>query len=171
MQSFSEFLTEGRDAPLYHGTEFDSASQIIKHNTVDARTHHTPRLLGFQDKKLMKISGVSLSRERSKARSFGEIIFEFDQAKLSQNYKIRPIQWFSTIDNTTISARTAKYTKSGSATESEEFVVGSIRGMDYYLNTLWVPKDILHEFGLPDETKQWSENVKRVLAHPKIKYF
>lgn len=169
MKDFQTFITEGRDAPLYHGTSTFNARQIIKYNIFEARTQHVGHLLGNPDSPHKNVSkhpiperntynGVSFSRNFEKSKSFGDIVFEVDQSKLVQNYKIRPVQWFS---STSImrNARTSKYAKIGMSTESEEFVLGSIKNADKYITAIW----------FPDDDERYRIHNPDILSHPLAK--
>ena len=92
MKTFNQFLTEGRDAPLYHGTDVDSAIRILNANKLvgSYNDHNAPT--------------ISLTRSIRYAQHFAKdkfsdtvetIVFELDQRKLSQTYKIVPYNYFS----------------------------------------------------------------------------
>lgn len=146
MISFKDYLTEARMAPLYHGTSVDSASNILKYNMINGMTQQTaPHLsgrkiekykTGWHDGERHLISGVSLSRNPRIAFNFGPIVFEFDQAKLMQNYKIRPINHFWTrgpANDPHNPARQVAGKNKDWYNESEEFLIGSLKEMDKYL--------------------------------------
>lgn len=94
MIRFSQFLAEARMAPLYHGTDEASATKILKSNTLRASGS--------------VFDGVAISFTRSLAlakqhpdynsgASLDEIVvFEVDQTKLIQNYRVKPYNFFST---------------------------------------------------------------------------
>lgn len=158
MIGFKQHLEESRSAPLYHGTSLDNAWEILKRDILQARSHHTHKLLGFVRGKTKiaysndfsdsekVVSGVSLTRSFQKAKSFGPFIFELDQIKLTHNYKILPVQYFNTVSSMA-GARTSRaqalYGKPGSSSEAEEFVLGSIKNIDKYIIALHVPKGML----------------------------
>jgi len=86
MYSFKEYLTEGRDAPLYHGTSFYAANNILYRNVMEARgLDHVPNHFLMQE-------AISFTRnfDFAKRWSEDEIVFEVDQRKLAQAYKIVP---------------------------------------------------------------------------------
>jgi hypothetical protein len=89
MKSFKDYLIEGRDAPLYHGTDFHSAALIIQTNKMKATNRHYDG----------KGNAVSMTRNMKYAFRFplwaGDayddndvVVFELDQRKLAQRYKI-----------------------------------------------------------------------------------
>lgn len=161
MITFTQFLTEGRDAPLYHGTPMDTAAYILKRDMIEARTLHHGA--GFEGKSWNaskvssgEVSGVSLTRNLRMAKVFGSVVFELDQRKLTQTHKIMPYNYFNraTMDGSS-GARSLPDNKY-KATEAEEFVRGSIKNLDKYLITLWV-----HE-------KYRSPALE---THPKVKFY
>ena len=95
MQSFKEFITEGRDAPLYHATSVSRAINILGSNILRLSNE-------FIFRKGDKAS-ISFTRDIKVAWKHGVIfgkrddvvIFEVDQAKLAQNYKLEPFQFWS----------------------------------------------------------------------------
>lgn len=89
-------LWEGRDAPLYHGTNFLMAAQIINQDSLRAG-HDGHMLLGNPE----IVDGVSLSRDIHTARRFGPVVFELDQRALAQRYRIEPVDYFSDDDEIT----------------------------------------------------------------------
>lgn len=143
MFTFKEFITEGRDAPLYHGTTLDTAMQILKHDMIQGRTNHENRILGIN--KPGSTGGVSLSRSFKISEWFGEVIFELDQRKLTHNYRINPVQFFSS-QGPMLSARTKKLggnkVLSGRHTEAEEFVIGSIKNVSKYITKIHIPEKV-----------------------------
>lgn len=114
---YRELLFEGRDAPLFHGTDLVSAISITRHNQIDANQQyeHHPR-------------GVSLARDYLVARAFGTyfdrvvpVVFVLDQQQLlNSNLKLRPYR--DTSEPGVYRER-----------ESEELVLGDIASLDRYL--------------------------------------
>lgn len=167
MQSFAEFIAEGRDASLFHGTNIANAEKIIKANTIDAATLHRERLFRGtrtpyrQDNGMY--SGVSLSRSLSVSQRFGDVVFELDQAKLTHNHKIVPTQYIFAHDSS--GQKGARSVTSDEykiyANEHEEFVFGPIRNLDRYLKAIWISKD---HFELEDILS------KKIPGYPQSKY-
>lgn len=98
MYNFKQYLEEGRDAPLYHGTRSkETAVKILKSNKFIANEthpgeHHTT-------KKSTKKNAVCFSRLiNSRFVLYKEVVFVINQRKLSQRYKIIPVEieyeWF-----------------------------------------------------------------------------
>lgn len=112
-------LTEGRTAPLYHGTELASAVMILRSDTIEA-THDSD----YDDDPL----GVSTSRTARWAMGWGAgrddtghgVLFVLDQAKLATRYRIVPH---------------AAMTVTGERLdgEDEEVVIGTIKPLSAYL--------------------------------------
>lgn len=133
MLTFTQYLDEGRDAPLYHGTQIYYAISILQDNEIKPLTTH------------MRHSppGVSLTRSLRTAlrwRSFNppshrkNVVFELDQRTIVQNLKIAPIntlfQW--------------KGRQSNAKAEElfEEYVVGPIKPLSKYLLRVMVHPSI-----------------------------
>ena len=89
MISFKEFLTESRSAPLYHATPSDAAAKIIKSNRLNVSWESgaisLTRSIDFAKTHLDYHHGSSLD---------DMVVFELDQNKLRNSYKIRPYNDF-----------------------------------------------------------------------------
>lgn len=154
MISFKQFITEARSAPLYHGTTTMFARTILNDNELDGRTlQHQPEMFKQKHKKKYnsplsnhpgEVVGVSLSRNFKVSKRFGSVVFELDQNKLTQRYKITPINYFQTL-GAVMSDMTVPGTraKTHADVEYEEFVLGSIKPLDKYLKCVWVPGESL----------------------------
>jgi hypothetical protein len=150
--SFKQFLEEGRDAPLYHSTAYRSGCIIFEDNEIRARTYHikksmlddkakikkafSKRVFGGSDEYVDGVAGVSLTRNFKFAKSWGDIIFEVDQKRLTQRYKIIPFNYF--VDQ---SSKPANFRK-----EAEEFVIGNIFPLNKYLIKIHISVDYMSEF-------------------------
>ncbi len=93
-------ITEGRDAPLYHGVRFDHAAKQLKENRIEGRTTQRfwPGGRRLKDdhpeyKDSFWLKGVSLTRDINYAKHWADIVYVIDQTKLSQRYKIIPFNW------------------------------------------------------------------------------
>lgn len=137
MINFKSFLTEARAAPLYHGTDSIRATSIIEKGSFNTKTVHRSTLLlktplrmhvGLKGIKTLDLSsddksvnGLSLSRSWKFALNWAmlrmdmskPIVFELDQAALSQRYQIKPISYWTG----------RAYGDSSSYNEFEEFVI------------------------------------------------
>ena len=141
MESFKNFITEGRDAPLYHGTSEIAAHHIIRDNCIKAETQHPSMYSFVNDTRFSRNEyGISLSRSLETAMAWRDaVVFEIDQRKLVQTHKVYPINvgagWFN--QNGT---RSAKFEQL-----FEERVVGDIKPLDRYLLRIWVlSEELLH---------------------------
>lgn len=95
MITFKQFLIESRSAPLYHGTIAPRAVQIIRSNV----------LLPYADTYGAKDKSISFTRMEKYAKEHPEfnsgasldeiVVFEVDQAKLINNYKLKPHNYFN----------------------------------------------------------------------------
>jgi hypothetical protein len=156
--NFKQYLEEGRDAPLYHGTSVDLAQNILKHNTLSAITHHRHIKNNKRDK---SIKVISLSRNISfvlkwMKRRFDSydpfVIFELDQRRLSQKYKIIPYNHFG--DNQYFDGKAAArqqndlYKIDFPINQYEENVIGDIKTFNRYLTKIMVKDHKDHNFVL-----------------------
>jgi len=127
-------LIEGRDAPLYHGSSVAGALSILKGDEIWAGTQHQKSALsGLGRKGDAPVFGVSLSRNMRTAFYFGAAVFEIDQRRLAQNYKIIPFDYWSAGNPKDISKRGKG---PGNQYEYEEFCVGSIKPLRRYLRAI-----------------------------------
>jgi hypothetical protein len=105
-----EFLTEGRDAPLYHGiNKIEHAITALKNNRLAAtttqrfwpdgkrRVQQSPNDQEYENSYWMK--GLSLTRDKDMAFGWGNVVFILDQTKLAQRYKFVPLNWMYSIKN------------------------------------------------------------------------
>lgn len=93
MKTFKQLITEGRDAPLYHGTYMHFAPQILDTNKlVGSRRGEIHPKRGMPD----LARGVSLTRSIRSALDWkpNGIVFELDQTKLTKNYRLIPANAF-----------------------------------------------------------------------------
>lgn len=116
-------LFEARVANLYHGTNALSAARIIRDDRLEPRSNHVKGNLniqsGTQDYAQL-VSGISLTRDRDFALSWGtEVVFELDQNRLRQNYRLAPIDYMSDLAR----PGTKKYQPHRRREEREEFVI------------------------------------------------
>jgi hypothetical protein len=171
-------LDEGRDAPLYHGSGLVGAASIIKGNEIWGATQHEITALNnmgrgdpMEDHPTM--FGVSLSRNIRIARGFGDVVFELDQRKLAQTYKIIPHDYWSAGNphSKKLSKRAQSTEKeNGDRYEYEEFVLGSIMPLKRYLTAIHITTKVFNTF---EESKkrrpEMSTCVSLVLNHPLLK--
>jgi len=114
MYNFKQYLEEGRDAPLFHGTGNRAADLILKENVMKPLT--------IQMISGKSVAGTSLSRSFKFAEYFGGgITFELDQRKLTQRNKIVPFSYW----NSDKQARGMGADNPNN--EYEEFVIGEIK--------------------------------------------
>lgn len=94
MIGFKQFLEESANYPLYHGTTLESLVNIIKTNTISTgfiSKDHWPSKSG---------AIISTTRSFKFARSWAKetditwVVIELDRAKLKNNYKITPFNYF-----------------------------------------------------------------------------
>ena len=112
-------LFEGRDAPLFHGTNPNSAVRIIEANEIEPHTKH----FDADHQSLWRVPGVSLSRDYRAAKNFGGVVFVIDQTKLAQSRQITPISYWGKSKEPEMAGETHR---TGQFAEAEEFVTGGI---------------------------------------------
>lgn len=153
MRDFKSYLEEGRDAPLYHGT--DKIRDIIKTNQLKGNGigHLYNTLKGIpgsgnlpEKPDLSKnVYGVSLTRNIKIALQFNKnkadvddyTIIELDQRKLSQRYKIVPINFFSGF-STDEPARSKGALRKEVGSEYEEYLIGDIKNLNKYVIRFYI---------------------------------
>lgn len=150
MITFKAFLSEARMAPLYHGTSLDNAKAILKSNVMKVNKPE----IGYGTQS--KTSAISFTRSIKYAMTWAleslnkeeAVIFEFDQQKLTQRYKIVPFNFWNTDEARGISASDAHLkTRKRGYTESEERITKDISNVNQYIKTIWVgDKDMVKEF-------------------------
>lgn len=146
MISFKSYLTESRSAPLYHGTETLNGIEILYDNVMNTGKLREPGL----DKQT-----VSLTRDFTFARNWisekgfvSGVIFEFDQRKLAQRYKIVPYSFFGQkvmgymksareMPNSRVHTN-AKGKNYNFNNQFEEAVIGPIKNVKSYITKLWI---------------------------------
>lgn len=89
MITFKQFLEESKSAPLYHGTHRSAALSIIENNKILRGSSYGEHWTTIDGKH------ISLTRDKFFALTWGAVVFELDQSKLNQNYKVIPFNFFS----------------------------------------------------------------------------
>lgn len=129
MITFRQYLTESRSAPLYHGTPISNGLKILETGRFETDTVHAPERL-LKTEKAPFVRGLSTTRNFKFATEWSRretdkdsyLVFEFDQQKLTYNYEIKPIQFWSKLG-----ARQQEITKGTlkRPNEYEEFIVSN----------------------------------------------
>lgn len=90
MIGFKTFLAESRSAPLYHATFLHNANKILDDNTLVGSVQYA----GGQAKNMGKVIFVTRSFKHARYLYGGKgmAVFQLDQNKLKNRYKIRPIK-------------------------------------------------------------------------------
>lgn len=129
-------LFEGRDAPLYHGTSYVNAKAILGTNLLKAQP-----LPDDDDWDTRDMPVISLSRSLPFVKDFIQrrekgkgVIFQLDQRKLAQRFKIRPWNYYVNAELST-TARISKNV-SGIFNEYEEFITKDIKNFDSYITAI-----------------------------------
>lgn len=187
MKTFDQFLTEGRDAPLYHGLRSASWETIYKIIVDDkaliAHTRHSaqkllkPYIVTTPEKSVSGpnwLKGLSATRNLNFAWQWsfdgiGEhqaIVFEFDQAKLARDFQIIPIQYWD--------GRARKVERVASKivrNEYEEFIISNKPiSMSYVKRILVRPNfiDILKEYQVTRKSAWALELIKKLESDPRF---
>jgi hypothetical protein len=93
MKTFAQFITEGRDAPLYHATGFKCIKDILVNDIlIPARdgTRYAEDAHEFYTK-----NTLSLTRSLPFALQWAPIVLELNQSKLAQTHAIRPYNFWN----------------------------------------------------------------------------
>lgn len=127
MKTFSTFLSEGRDAPLYHGTSLPKATWILHSNILEARA--TPQTINsfetFAKHKIISTSrSYRFAQEWASARG---VVFELNQSIIAQTNRIGPHNFFND------SARNYGGTVSAGFNQHEEAIIGDLNPLSRYL--------------------------------------
>ena len=150
--NFAQYLAEGRDAPLYHGTL--DINQILSDNALLPRTLQDIDQLGnakvptqyikkqkYGAMTIVLARGVSLSRNIKTAKHFASafgVILQLDQRLLSQRHKIIPYNYAQNSLHAKTRYREIAYSAGKpTGSEYEEFVIGTINNLDKYLVKIW----------------------------------
>jgi hypothetical protein len=161
-----ESLVETRVGVLYHGTNADSAADIIVSNRMAGTTEHNSSKnfdgkqipLGFRKHEINKydrVLGVSLTRNPAFARAWtsgGGIVFGFDAEKLKQRFRIVPYDYY------------------GNRREAEEFLIGELSPVSSYLVSIEISQEIA--MGLEEDDANYLPGEGRyslLLAHPLLR--
>lgn len=164
---FRQFITEGKDAPLYHSTSIIATQGIV---TTDVM---------LPSRGLQPVPGnpvgqrtVSFTRNFKFALNWWgtEIVLEFDQTKLGKRYTIRPTNYYaqarSHMGNP--NARVARPKKHQNIhgftvqTEFEEVIMNKVEDVHKYLKRIIVTKPEHLVYIFADEM----EILKELRKHP-----
>lgn len=161
MKSFAQFITEGRDAPLFHATDVSGASNIVRTDVIEARTFQRTDYSGpgaWSNKNepaaYREYSGVSLSRSRKYATRYAfheknfntVIIFELDQRKLAQTHKIIPYNYYGAgLNQYNQGKARIQNPWEHHMNEQEEYVIGAIKNLNRYILKLHVMSELTME--------------------------
>ena len=149
-------MLEGRDAPLYHGTQISNFIDILKTDTLK------PGRIYNRDNKAGREHGsISLSRNKNVAIEYGDVVFTLDQSKLSDNYKIIPVGDFEN----KLDATSARKINDGKA---EEIITEPITPLHKYLKKIeiLVPENQLsgYKYIIDDYVNKFNIDIKFVTS-------
>lgn len=150
MKRFREFILEGRDADLYHGTdEIDNVHKILKAGKIKASANKR----------------TSTTRDERYAREFGKGggYFKLNQTSISHRQQIKPTDWH--MGGSVKSKEDNDYRdKDMRRSESEESVKGDISLK--HAHTLVVDKDAYESMtGPKTEHEKGHEEAKKKGEH------
>jgi hypothetical protein len=183
MHNFKNYLTEGRDSPLYHATRLDYAERILKTNTFESKTRQRIKPIDGKSPKEIhgweKIHGVSTSRSLKYSEYFMKmenatnffVTFELNQRLLSQAYKMVPINYNSLAHYQYNSDWTARVSSSKQTVhnEYEEFIIGAIKNASKYITKIIVPSaDILRYLKMNDNSTEVPPEYPLISNNPKL---
>lgn len=160
MITFKDFLIESKSAPLYHGTDTNSAIHILRTNTLKKSTGSI-----MEDD-----IAVSFTRSLDFAKKWAYqnttdwsdvIVFEVDQQKLTHNFKLKPFNYHRSEGARILSTNKGyDWNMWGANNEFEDRVPNrDIKNFDRYITKI-------HVFEKPG--RPIKGNV--ILNHPKLFY-
>ena len=160
IKEFKQYFEKYSHANLYHGIKTEYAINALEKNALDAysiqrywadgkrKKDNEP---GYKDSYFYR--GISLTRDKQYANSWESVIFEFDQQKLKQKYKIIPYNWGYSIgvnfnqnikrekEEFLIVSKTEKsYPNSKDFLKMLETPGGTIKPLDKYLTGIYINK-------------------------------
>lgn len=144
MITFKQFLSETRQAPLYHGTRFDRMHDILHDNTLKTSVRNNTK--HYNGKGFDK--AISLTRSLKTALewvNYRGVIIELDRDKLRQKYKIRPVNmaniWDMHWDEMAGVSSYSGNNPEGAKREHlfEEFIDTNITNIKKYITALHIP--------------------------------
>lgn len=171
MIRFKQFIAEARMAPLYHATSNSALGSILNSDVLEARAPYNDKWTQRYGKNTVffsrnKATSLQIGNEKNKGRF---VLMAFDQQKLAQRYKIKPIHNWSTYDDnwdkyhgeflgkTHNPFRKSMVDGYGRGLEFEEIVEQSIKQPFKYVTKIWGPSN--------------SAYIKQVLkAYPHIEF-
>lgn len=195
VKTFKTFLTEGREAPIYHATSVSSAQGILFLNSLNSNGNSQPlHPKPHKDREgfdltsahaWKAVSGISFSRNYRYTVNYAfheksfhtVVVFEVDQRKLTMDYKIVPANFWKIGHNAhknQINPIADPHPAVGTR-EDEEFVVArSIRNFDKYILKIHVCSKLTEAmiFGSTDP-RDWkigatSDGIPILKNHPKL---
>jgi hypothetical protein len=186
-----DLLQEQARAPLFHGMKLEYAAQALRDNKMLATT--TQRW--WPDGKRRKdddpeyqgsywMKGLSFTRDREYAISWGGVVFVIDQDKLRQKYKFIPFNWGYSLPRgnnhkrereefLVVQATPDTYMKTHDSDGDKldrpvidmkrfEAPGGEVKNLNSFLKGVYIEKATIEIFGEDDE------NVKFIMSHPKF---
>ena len=160
MITFSEYLQEGRDAPLYHYTSEKNFQDIFLSNRINASSMHNHATMNdlIGEKPFVSLSRnpnnkfiISHVRSVHSAGNDEVIILQLSQRKLAQSYKIIPFDFFSSEQRST------------GASEDEEAIIGSIKNLNKYLERIYMSKSAYNTYLYISD--KYPDSLKSGIAH------
>lgn len=154
MITFKQFLEESRSAPLYHGTNNHSATEILKSNSLRSSYFDEEDSISFtRDLNFAKRWVLSADKNAyQELDASNVVVFEVDQQKLNQRYKISPFNFFDD--------KTRRRGHDNKRNEYEERVNNRvIKDFDRYITKIII---------LVKPGKRIKDNI--LLNHPKLYY-
>jgi hypothetical protein len=177
--SFKQFLTESRSAPFYHSTTIENAITILEKNFLhiaDDSWQGYPQGVSFtRSYKYTKTFAKDyMGHDEFTTFGYYRVVFEADQQKLTNDYKIVPFNWFD--DKSRISGDYEEFIN-----QSEERVIGRktpvmmfdnkkrviriLRNFSKYLTKVIID-DYERFLSINQKQINKTKNISRILNHP-----
>jgi hypothetical protein len=168
---FNEYLSEGRLAPLYHGTSWKAFRNIIYEKQIWPTSIHVMSKLMMAKPKDGSNSyrGVSTTRSLKLAKRFrdgelekseGSVVFELNQMKITHRYRIVPIQYF---DGPSRRKEIPTSADGSTRNEYEEFIVSSSAVPLTLATAIHIPRGYRNE--VDDDEKEISEKLGLIINY------
>jgi hypothetical protein len=147
MIDFRSYLTEGKDAPLYHGSLLKNLIPIIKNGLKPDKSHDMAKLLIKDSSE--RTYGVSFTRDYLIARRFvlrdthpdDIVILQYNQRKLIQKYKIFPVDFWSTLKSKKVYNKWNPLQSDRRYFEAEEYIITKTNIPSEYLDKVYISKN------------------------------
>lgn len=139
MISFKIFLTEARSAPLYHGTTYSLARSILYDNVM--RASHSDDGYTTRNKTISFTRSYKFAKDWkswTQSKEDSPIVLEFDQLKLTHNYKLKPYNFFGAAGFQKVARNIGGVSPFLEKDELEEYTDRDINDVKKYITKIYI---------------------------------